>query len=71
MANGQSSGIGKIAREIRREAKRQLRGFGREAKWQLGGFKGEAMRQLGNFGREFGKQLFGTAGGKRQRGKRR
>ena len=70
MANGQSS-MRKIASEIRREAKRQLRGFGREAKWQLSGFKGETKRQLGGLGHEFAKQLFGASAGHRRRRKDR
>ena len=68
MANAQSR-LRQIGNEIRREAKRQLRGFGREAKWQLGGFKGEVKHQLGGFGRELRHQLFG--GTPRRRGKRR
>ena len=71
MANGHSRVIGKIGREIRREASHQLRGFGREAKWQLGGFKAEAKHQLGGFGREFARQLFGTATGHRRHSKQR
>jgi hypothetical protein len=68
MANGHSNGMKQIGREIRWEAKRQLRGFGREAKWQLGGFKGEARHQLGGFGHEFARQIFGATG-HRRRGK--
>jgi hypothetical protein len=66
MANGNSS-MKKIGNEIRREAARQLRGFGPELKGQLtGGWGKEVGRQVGGFGGEFARQLFG---GRRGRGK--
>ena len=45
---------------LRREFKRQLRGFPREAKHQLSGFGKEALHQLGSgWGEEFAGQIFG------------
>lgn len=53
-----------ILREIRDEAKRQLRGFPRELKHR--GFGSEAKHQLGHgWGEEFARQIFG--GPKRRR----
>lgn len=50
-----------ILRQIRDEAKHQLRGFPRELKHQLRGFGGEANYQLGRgWGEEFARQIFGT-----------
>jgi len=46
MAYRQSSGVKKIASEIRREAARQLSGFPREFKKQVGGFGDEFVRQI-------------------------
>ena len=56
-----------ILRQIRDEAKHQLRGFPRELKHQLRGFGGEASHQLGRgWGEEFARQIFGAP--KRRRG---
>jgi hypothetical protein len=49
---------------VRREFKRQLRGFPREAKRQLTGFGREAVHQLGSgWGNKLARQIFG--GGRR------
>ena len=58
-----------ILRQIRDEAKHQLRGFPRELKHQLRGFGGEANYQLNRgWGEEFARQIFGTSSrGRRQR----
>ena len=51
-----------IVRQIREEAKHQLRGFPRELKHQLRGFGSEAKHQLGSgWGEEFTRQIFGTS----------
>ena len=51
-----------ILRQIRDEAKHQLRGFPREFKHQLRGFGSEAKHQLGSgWGEEFARQIFGTS----------
>ena len=62
MANGHNGGFTKVvAKAIRKEAARQLRGFPREFKYQLRGFGGEAAHQLGSgWGKEFARQIFGT-----------
>ena len=50
-----------ILRQIRDEAKHQLRGFPREFKHQLRGFGSEAKHQLGSgWGEELARQIFGT-----------
>ena len=50
-----------VAREIRKEAEHQLRGFPGEFKRQITGFGREAGHQLGNgWGEEFSRQIFGT-----------
>lgn len=61
MANGRDEArLGRVAREIGREARRQLRGFpAREVRRQLRGFGREVPRQLGGFGSELMAQLFG------------
>lgn len=52
---------------LRREFKRQLRGFPREARYQLRGLGREAAHQLGSgWGEEFARQIFGTAGRSRR-----
>ena len=57
---------GGILREIRDEAKHQLRGFPREVKRQVRGFGGEATHQLGRgWGAEFARQIFGPSKGRR------
>ena len=67
MARRQEGTISYVAREIRDEAKRPLRGFPRELKHQLRGFGSEAKHQLGSgWGNEFARQIFGTP--KRRRG---
>ncbi|MCK6557076.1 hypothetical protein L6Q96_21235 [Candidatus Binatia bacterium] len=56
-----------ILRQIRDEAKHQLRGFPRELKHQLRGFGSEANYQLNRgWDEEFARQIFGTS--KRRRG---
>jgi hypothetical protein len=60
MANGHSGGFTKFAREVRKEAVRQMRGLPREFKYQLRGFGSEAAHQLGTgWGEEFARQIFG------------
>jgi len=60
--------IGYVAREIGKEAKRQLRGFPREFKRQLSGFGSEAGHQLtSGWGQEFARQIFGTSRRRRRR----
>jgi len=67
MANGHSRGFTKVAKEIRKEAARQLRGFPREFKYQLRGFGGEAAHQLGSgWGAEFARQIFGNPSSRRR-----
>jgi len=67
MARRQEGTISYVAREIRDEAKRQLRGFPREAKRQLTGFGREAVHQLGSgWGEELARQIFGTSRRRRQ-----
>ncbi len=67
MANGHKSGFTKLAREIRKEAAWQLRGFPHEAKYQLRGFGREAGYQLGSGrGKEFARQLFGNPRSRRR-----
>jgi len=52
---------------LRRELKRQLRGFPREFKYQLRGFGGEAAHQLGSgWGEEFARQIFGNPKNRRR-----
>jgi len=71
MANDSSSAIGRIGREIGREARRQLRGFpAREARRQLRGFGREIPRQLGGFGSEIMRQIFGGPKKRQARGRR-
>jgi hypothetical protein len=61
MANGHEGGIKKVAKEIRQEAARQLRGF-----------PGELRRQVtGGWGSELANQLFGTPRGNRRRSRSR
>ena len=61
MANGHNSGFTTVAKEIREEAARQLRGFPREFKQQVTGLGQDAAHQLGSgWGREFARQIFGT-----------
>ncbi len=60
MANGHKSGFKKVANEIRKEARRQLRGFPlREAKRQL----------LSGWGDEFFSQIFGHSPRRRYGGR--
>jgi len=57
-----------ILRQIRDEAKHQLRGFPRELKHQLRGFGSEANYQLNRgWGEEFARQIFGPPKGRRVR----
>jgi len=56
-----------ILRQIREEAKHQLRGFPREVKHQLRGFGSEAKHQLGSgWGAEFTRQIFGNPKSRRR-----
>ena len=58
-----------ILRQIRDEAKHQLRGFPREFKHQLRGFGSEAKHQLGSgWGEELARQIFGTPKHRRRDG---
>ena len=67
MARRQGGPISYVARAIRDEAKRQLRGFPRELKYQLRGFGDEARHQLGSgWGEELARQIFGTSRRRRQ-----
>jgi len=67
MARRHEGTISYVAREIRDEAKRQLRGFPREFKYQLRGFGDEAKHQLGSgWGEELARQIFGTSRRHRQ-----
>jgi len=57
-----------ILRQIRDEAKHQLRGFPRELKHQLRGFGSEANYQLNRgWGEEFARQIFGPPKSRRSR----
>jgi hypothetical protein len=47
MANEHRGGLTRVAKEIRKEAARQLRGFPRQVKHQMTGFGREAAHQLG------------------------
>lgn len=68
MARLDEGTVGYIVREIRDEARHQLRGFPREAKRQLRGFGGEAAQQLGHgWGTEIARQIFGPPKGRRGR----
>jgi len=67
MSRREQGTIGYVVREIRDEARRQLRGFPREFKYQLRGFGGEASHQLtSGWGREFARQLFGNPRSRRR-----
>ena len=50
MANRNNSGVKKVVKEIREEAKRQIRGFPSELRRQT----------TGGWGQEFARQLFGS-----------
>jgi len=68
MARREERTIGDIARQIRDEARHQLRGFPREAKRQLRGFGGEATYQLGHgWGKEIARQILGPPKGRHGR----
>jgi hypothetical protein len=59
MANGNNGGLKKVVKEIRKEARRQIRGFPRELRRQA----------TSGWGEEFARQLFGSPPRKR-RGRR-
>ena len=62
MKKQNESALKKVAREIRKEAAHQLRGFPKD----------ELRRQaLGGWGREFARQLFGTPRRRRRYGRSR
>ena len=56
MANGHKSGLKKVAREIREEAARQLRGFPSEFRRQT----------TSGWGQEFARQIFGNPTNRRR-----